>query len=388
MTKIQLTLTGAQARAEVEGILTAGMVGVPVTITWDESWNGLVKTLVCRSDGCVRTILNVGSQATVAPEVFRTERWAPNALYLGVEGRDGEGKLVIPSTFAYCGQILPGAVAEGAVSQEPENPAWARILGLIGDMGALTTSRKESLVAAINEAAGQDASQEAAMGSGAVSVAASYQLSDSGTQVPTGSWSGTIPAMAGGQYLWTKITLSQAGGTSASIYTVSGGASGGVGGGVASVNQQLPDSGGNVTLTAAQIGAVPLTGGTMTGVLSLVTPTAAAHGATKGYVDTAAANATTNAKEYCERKKLKFWDATLLSSSFVSNSTYADYPYRAAVALTGVTSSMIPEVTFSVADLAGTEFAPVAECYNGGVYIYAADQPPATVIIPTIICWR
>ena len=388
MTKIQLTLTGAQARAEVEGILTAGMVGVPVTITWDESWNGLVKTLVCRSDGCVRTILNVGSRATVAPEVFRTDRWAPNALYLGVEGRDGEGKLVIPSTFAYCGQILPGAVAEGVVSQEPENPAWARILGLIGDMGALTTSRKESLVAAINEAAGQVPTQGTLPGTGAVSVAASYQLSDSGTQVPAGTWSSTVPAMTGGQYLWTKITLSQEGEAAISVYTVSGGASGGSSGGVASVNQQLPDSEGNVTLTAAQIGAVPLTGGTMTGALSLVTPTAAAHGATRGYVDTAAANALASAKDYCEQKKLKFRSATLLPSSFVSNSTYADYPYRAAITLSGVTSSMTPEVTFSVADLANTDFAPVAECYNGGVYIYAAEQPPATVVIPTIICWR
>lgn len=388
MTSIQLTLTGAQARAEVDGILTAGMVGVPVTITWDESWNGLVKTLVCRSDGCVRTILNVGSQATVASEVFRTERWAPNALYLGVEGRDGEGKLVIPSTFAYCGQILPGAVAEGAVSQDPENPAWARILGLIGDMGALTTSRKESLVDAINEAAGQDGTQETVTGSGAVSVSASYQLSASGTQVPTGSWSSTIPAVTGSQYLWTKITLSQAGETAISVYTVSGGASGGSAGGVASVNQQLPDSEGNVTLTAAQLGAVALTGGTMTGALSLVTPTAAAHGTTKSYVDTAAANATANAKAYSEQKKLKFNNATLLPSSFASDTTYADYPYRAAITLSGVTSAMIPEVTFSVADLAGTEFAPVAECYNGGVYIYAAEQPPATVIIPTIICWR
>lgn len=388
MTSIQLTLTGAQARAEVEGVLTAGMVGVPVTITWDESWDGLVKTLVCRSNGCVRTILNVGSQATVAPEVFRTERWAPNALYLGVEGRDGEGKLVIPSTFAYCGQILPGAVAEGAVSQEPENPAWARILGLIGDMGALTTSRRESLVAAINEAAGRDASQEAVTGSGVVSVEASYQLSNSGTQVPTGSWSSSVPAMASGQYLWTKITLSQEGETAISVYTVSGGVSESGAGGVASVNQQLPDSGGNVTLTAAQIGAVPLTGGTITGTLSLMTPTAAGHAATKGYVDASAANSLASAKEYCEQKKLKFKNATILPTSFISDSTYADYPYRVAFPLSGVTSTMIPEVTFSVADLANTEFAPVAECYDGGVYIYAATRPSATTVIPTIICWR
>lgn len=89
-----------------------------------------------------------------------------------------------------------------------------------------------------------------------------------------------------------------------------------------------------------------------------------------------------------ELAKLKFSDTTVPASSFVSDSAYADYPYRAAVALEGVTSSMTPEVTFSVAALADTEFAPVAECYNGGVYIYAADMPESDITIPTILCWR
>lgn len=89
-----------------------------------------------------------------------------------------------------------------------------------------------------------------------------------------------------------------------------------------------------------------------------------------------------------EMAKLKFANTSVPASSFISDSTYTDYPYRAAVTLSGVTSSMTPEVTFSVVALAETEFAPVAECYNGGVYIYAAEQPPATVIIPTILCWR
>ena len=110
--------------------------------------------------------------------------------------------------------------------------------------------------------------------------------------------------------------------------------------------------------------------------------------ASKDYADDAANTAEANAKAYSEQKKIKFTSTSVPTSSFVSDTTYADYPYRAAITLSGVTSSMIPEVTFSVADLVGTEFAPVAECYNGGVYIYAADQPPATVIIPTIICWR
>lgn len=89
-----------------------------------------------------------------------------------------------------------------------------------------------------------------------------------------------------------------------------------------------------------------------------------------------------------EMAKLKFLDTTVPASAFVADTTYTDYPFRAAVALSGVTSTMIPEVVFPVSALAETDFAPVAECYNGGVYIYAADKPGAAITIPTIICWR
>lgn len=89
-----------------------------------------------------------------------------------------------------------------------------------------------------------------------------------------------------------------------------------------------------------------------------------------------------------EMAKLKFENTSVPASSFVSDTTYTDYPFRAAIALSGVTSSMIPDVVFPVAALADNEFAPAAECYNGGVYIYSADKPTATVVIPTIICWR
>lgn len=89
-----------------------------------------------------------------------------------------------------------------------------------------------------------------------------------------------------------------------------------------------------------------------------------------------------------ELKKLCFANTAVPAASWASDSTYEDYPYRAAVALSGVTAAMVPEVAFGVAAMADTSFAPVAECYNGGVYIYAADAPGATITIPTIICWR
>lgn len=89
-----------------------------------------------------------------------------------------------------------------------------------------------------------------------------------------------------------------------------------------------------------------------------------------------------------ELKKLAFASTAVPVSAWAENSTYKDYPYRAAVALSGVTAAMIPEVVFGLAAMSENSFAPVAECYNGGVYIYAADVPESTITIPTIICWR
>lgn len=95
-----------------------------------------------------------------------------------------------------------------------------------------------------------------------------------------------------------------------------------------------------------------------------------------------------------ELKKLLFADVTVLADIFVADNTYQDYPFRAAVELKNkngknvVLSSMIPNVVYSVAALTDYNFAPVAECYNGGVYIYADSKPTGEVKIDTIICWN
>ena len=85
---------------------------------------------------------------------------------------------------------------------------------------------------------------------------------------------------------------------------------------------------------------------------------------------------------------LRFSDITVPASAFAADSTYPDYPYRAAVALTGVLERMIREVVFSVGALSGTGFAPVAQCYDGGVYIWADGVPSGDVAIHTILCWK
>ena len=89
-----------------------------------------------------------------------------------------------------------------------------------------------------------------------------------------------------------------------------------------------------------------------------------------------------------ELRKLQFNNVTVPKSSFIEDSTYSDYPYRAAIALDGVISSMIPEVILGLVDATDGNFAPVAQSYNGGVYLYAASPPEYAVTVPTIICWK
>lgn len=91
-----------------------------------------------------------------------------------------------------------------------------------------------------------------------------------------------------------------------------------------------------------------------------------------------------------ELKKIQKNNVSVPVSAFVENATYEEqgYGFRAAVAIDGVLVSMIPEVIFGMADAVGGNYSPVAETYNGGVYIYAASEPEDTVTIPVIICWR
>lgn len=129
MTSIKLMVAGAQAWASVTGPLTSGMVGVPVTIEYDEAWDGLTKNLMCRcspwgsDSGEVRAILNVGENAVVAHEVMQPDMF----LHLGVEGFSADGKLVIPSTWARCGKIEYGATTCEDSTTDPELPVWNQL---------------------------------------------------------------------------------------------------------------------------------------------------------------------------------------------------------------------------------------------------------------------
>lgn len=60
-----------------------------------------------------------------------------------------------------------------------------------------------------------------ATGKGVKSSIVTYQGSTSGTTVPTGTWSTSIPTVAQGQYLWTKTVITYTDNTTSTSYSVS-----------------------------------------------------------------------------------------------------------------------------------------------------------------------
>lgn len=127
MTTIHLTLCGAQAHATVDGLITAGMTGIPVEITWDSSWDELSKTLICKSSFSIQAVPFVGNTVVIPACILRLAPFAKNELFIGVEGQGGDRTQVFPSTLAYCGKILPGAISPKVTppsANQPQNLQW------------------------------------------------------------------------------------------------------------------------------------------------------------------------------------------------------------------------------------------------------------------------
>lgn len=125
-----------------------------------------------------------------------------------------------------------------------------------------------------------------------VNSTVSYQAGDSGTIIPSETWSSNPPVVPQGKYLWTRQVLQFNTGSPVTSYSVARyGVDGS--GSVSSVNNIGPDENGNITVTADSLGALPLKGGTMEGEINmngqslfgLNSPQSSTEAATKGYVD-------------------------------------------------------------------------------------------------------
>lgn len=129
MTNIRINIQNGEAKAVLTGVLTTGMVGVPVHFTFGPEWEGLSVVAVFRGSTVTFDRALLGTHDTTVPhEVLAL---AGSALYVGAEGRDAEGELIIPSTMAKVGVIQEGADPSGDESIDPSQPIWAEVMAMV-----------------------------------------------------------------------------------------------------------------------------------------------------------------------------------------------------------------------------------------------------------------
>ena len=165
----------------------------------------------------------------------------------------------------------------------------------------------------------------------------SYQVSNSGTVVPSGAWLSSIPAVAQGKYLWTRCKVSFNTGNPIVFYSVAHMGLDGTGA-VSKVCSKEPDSNGNVALGATDVGALPTTGGLITGdvlmnqnrITGLGDPLENDDAANKSYVDAV--------KTYVDEKRVT-------ATAVLAKTWEGTGPYTQTVTVNGILASDMPHVT-------------------------------------------
>lgn len=89
-----------------------------------------------------------------------------------------------------------------------------------------------------------------------------------------------------------------------------------------------------------------------------------------------------------KKQILTFENKSVEVTAWQQDTTYEDYPYRAAVLCNGLDGDYIPNVIFGLAECSKGILAPVAESATNKVYIYASEIPEDVIMIPTIQCIR
>ena len=125
MTKVWIDIVGARAAAKKEGLLTAGMVGVPVEFSFSPEWAGLNLLAVFRA-GEVKKDYEIKEGRSVIPAEVMVQ--PGQVLCIGVEGRSKSGDLVIPTVWAEVGRILEGAYAANDPALAPTPSQYERFM--------------------------------------------------------------------------------------------------------------------------------------------------------------------------------------------------------------------------------------------------------------------
>lgn len=137
----------------------------------------------------------------------------------GSDGADGTSVTVSSTATTYnvhtSGTSIPTDAWSSSIPSVPAGQyLWTRVITIYSD-GKTATAYSVARQ-------GQDGSdgQDGADGKGIRTTAVTYQAGTSGTTVPTGNWTASVPSVSAGRYLWTRTVITYTDGTSSTSYSV------------------------------------------------------------------------------------------------------------------------------------------------------------------------
>lgn len=129
MSNIQIAVSAADAAVTAPATLTSGMVGATVTFAFSGTvWQSLRKIAVFRAGSVRRDVEETDWSGSVCTIPWECLSEADERLLVGVYGMDEAGTVVIPTVYADCGWIWPGADPAGDPAADPTGPFYAGLL--------------------------------------------------------------------------------------------------------------------------------------------------------------------------------------------------------------------------------------------------------------------
>lgn len=152
-------------------------------------------------------------------EVVISKTFSYSIAFRGTNGTNGTSVTVKTTSVTY--QVGASGITTPSgewLSTVPSVPAgqflWTKTVVTYSD-GKSTTAYSVSRQG-VNGSNGSDGTSVTI-----TNQSVTYQVSTSGTVAPNGSWSGSIPTVPQGQYLWTKTVVTYSDGKSTTSYSVS-----------------------------------------------------------------------------------------------------------------------------------------------------------------------
>lgn len=167
--------------------------------TWTIDETAIVSSVNEYYKSTSATSLSGGSWSTSQPT------WS-EGTYIWMRTKNTNGKGTVSYTTAVCITGNTGATGAKGDTGSPGKDGTDGTNGKDGAKGDPGTPGKDGTN-------GKD-------GRGISSTAVTYQAGSSGTTVPTGTWSSSIPSVSAGQYLWTKTVTSYTSGNPTTAYSV------------------------------------------------------------------------------------------------------------------------------------------------------------------------